>query len=338
MSLSSSNNAKLLIRGISDFLKWVDYSGETFSVISQIDEEVQKLIEWSKILDKNEIRRNYITFRGQLLRAIREWNISSFSDVSSFLVKFWNSDTPRSIQEQNVISEELDQNFWNKTAIEKPQHWVVYRWGTARKLLREYLDIDPSDADENTDIDVFIGPALDVNDIRESLSCDAEWITQLDDISEQALSDKCKLVDLSMNQVLVTADRIYYTEKARKALETWICELIEEPESLFWKKQHTNSLGFTIFTNTKIYRALSMLVRGKADKITVRKDNISAENADAIGGMDRYIIIILKKIISEGSTETVADMESLSLMMYRYADLLVQMWYLTFPRFFCKKG
>lgn len=321
--------AKELIKSIWIFMKSdVDYAESTLNIISKIDREVRRLIWESNISEHQQLEQDYIDFRRQLLSAMREEKIQSFSDVSSFLVKFWTSEIPKSIQEQNVLSVKLDDDFWEKSFAEKPIDGVVYRWGTARKILREYLDIEPNTADDNTDIDVFVWPWKKVDDVIEYFSCDAEWVTKLDNISEQALLDKCKLVDLSMNQVLVTADRIYYTEKTELALKTWNCELLEEPDSLFWKKQHTSNLGHTVFTNTKIYRVLSMIVRGKIDNVSVRIDNISSENADAIGWMDKYIMIVFKKIIAEASNEEGLDINKLSLMIYRYTDLLVQMWYI----------
>lgn len=325
MFLSQIERSKNFIDEVKQVVSNIDIDAPVVWYISNVDAEIRKLIANSWIDDSSVLEREYMSFRRKLLWAMRIGKIESFSDVSSFLVDFWASPIPESLESQTVEIAGIDEDFWKNSLVEAPPEWVIYRWWTARKVLREYLGLEIHSADTNTDIDAFIWPDEDIDKVRRYFSCDAEWLTRLSDISDSTLIQRCKHVDLGMNQVIVSANTIYYTSKSEIALRTGISEVLEEPDNLFWVKQYKDESWRVIFTNQKLYRVLSMLVRWKLQAVKVRTDNIAFENRDAIGWMEKYLIITLKKIISEAWD----DDEYLQLMMYRYSDLLLQMWYIS---------
>jgi hypothetical protein len=315
---------KKLVDWVREVLKNIDYSQPVDLYLLEVDKKIRALIQDSWIKNGEALEEEYKTFRRQLLAWIRDGDIRSFGDVSSFLAGFWMWEFPESLKIQEVIERELDEEFWNKSHIDQPLEWVIYRWGTARKILREYLWLQPNPADDGTDIDVYLSPELNVDNIRELLQCDAEGITQLDDFTNETIHQKCRHVDLWMNQILVTKDTIYYTKKSEDAARDGVTDILVEPDNLFGVKQYIDESWRVVFTNQKLYRVLSMLVRGKIKWVKIRQDNISSENADAIWWMDKYIIIVFKKILNE----TKGDLKNTAIMMYRYAGLLVRMWYI----------
>ncbi len=220
----------------------------------------------------------------------------------------------------HLIEEKLNSKFRtyiNEYNIAKPlNNTHLYRWWVARFLARMHFgyELNKQDVDYSlADKDMIIQKPFSVEDLGNMYDTTPRWIKWLPIVNITSLKNEMQYVDLSINQVFVWRDTIYYTPQAKLDLFSHVARIVAQWADLYHTYEYSKNWS-TIHGKNPLRRAFKFLIEDKVNGLEIMNHNIDKSNIASMD-MDNEFLVLIRSIMGR-------DLGQETLYIWRYWLLL----------------
>lgn len=312
----------------------------------EIIRKVNRKIVWAKELNfrlYQDIYRNFLWIPNKrlssyLLSELRNTIRSSGIDRSNFTqVKFFAETKAQEVidkidvvKERNsslkqmVISDE-DRARLSEFGIKKLRSWLWYRWWVARIIAMILLWHSPSPVQLETisdaDMVVIDNWTNTHKDIIEEFNADSNGIKYVKSFHTE---NQTMQVDLSMNQVFVTENWLYYSDWFLRYLNEDVCYLTDSGIDMYGIKSYIRN-GQEVFHPSRIERAFKFLIEWKVAWIELPRFYLNKANLDKLW-FRRPLVTLVRRCMTKQFNEQATE-KRLSFLR-NLASLLIKIGYI----------
>jgi hypothetical protein len=210
-------------------------------------------------------------------------------------------------------------------------HDIAYMGGTARVLARRILGIESNPLDLLKDLDTYYTPPITQGELitrfrlfyenhptASTPSFELEGIQWVPDFTPETLSSIFRGRDVTINQIVVTHNGLYITQKA-------IDDLTTQSVSIGWAVRDKYGVytiteasqdALPMYTARQVYRLAKVLIEGKAANMYIPEYGVLPANLSLFWG--RYWFLLLHRTLQ------VKDLNVRSIRIARYIEFLRQ--------------
>ena len=173
---------------------------------------------------------------------------------------------------------------------------VALRGGAARLALKMYAGVSIDKEIPLNDIDIVTTDPTSAERYGIDLAGAQIVHGNLEECVKRAIAN----VDCSMNEVAILNGSLVFSEQALEDAKTGTIRIRVKNDPLFGSEGVRYPRGEVYMNRTGFYRTLSLLLRGKGERILVSKENIERE----IPTLGRYwLTLLFVKILRVGDSE-----------------------------------
>lgn len=241
---------------------------------------------------------------------IRKWvnyaqshNILDTTDpftIRFHLAQFAQNEFGREMPQTSVLTAPLDDVKVDSTSFADvlskstspdilAEQGVAVIGGAARVALKMKLGLPIETELPLNDVDVIARVSADPSSIAKKYGLDLAGTKVVDAEMSDAINAYMTNVDCTVNQVAVWDGKLHYTKEAEQDLVAGNIRLLCKDDPLFGAEGFVTPSGETYITRAGFYRGLSLLLRGKGDRLVVSRENIEAEKKN----IGRYWLVLL---------------------------------------------
>lgn len=136
------------------------------------------------------------------------------------------------------------------------------------------------------DVDIILNKSAVTGDSR--FTADLAGTRIVNDI-QQDMQELLQNIDCTFNQSLIHEGKLYFTQEALNDAREGIVRFTDKEDALFGAEVEVLPDGKKYINRKGLYRAFAFLLRGKAEKFPIHKDNLASE----IPHMGRYWVVLL---------------------------------------------
>lgn len=193
-------------------------------------------------------------------------------------------------EKQAILSEHLSRKV-DVSILRDPN--VSLRGGVARLALKLYAGVPVESELPLSDVDIITTDAQSATRYGVDLAGAQIVHGDLVECTLRAIPS----VDCTVNQVALVGEQLVFTQEAFEDVQTGTIRILAKNDPLFGTEGMRYPNGEVYLNRTGFYRALSLLLRGKGDRILVSKENIERE----IPTLGRYwLTLLFVKILRVG--------------------------------------
>lgn len=201
---------------------------------------------------------------------------------------------------------------------------VAYRGWIARVIARHIMGvpIPPGDIATCSDRDIYVEKGIDSGLVESIFAADPLWIRYVDDLNESAIHRSLCDCDLTLNQIIATKNRIFYSAAADEALHNHVGKLVPLWSDFFGARSYTIR-DATVFSWKQLRRGIKFLVEDKIEALELPSHNVELGNLSVIG-IEKHIMLLYRYLCNKytNSNERMQFVARLESLLHGFEILL----------------
>lgn len=197
-----------------------------------------------------------------------------------------------------------------------PDKTAAYIWGKARIIGKYILDLPITEYDLTDDTDMLLDSSVNRAEIAEIYACDTKGLKHISPFDKQAITKTLQEVDCSLNQLIVTNDKIFITPQCEDSLRYGKIYPWTQTRDLYGKYVYETLIG-KIYTGKMLRRMIKPLTDARAKTFEIPRHNLEIRNLESIEFW-RNILAHIRNYLEKPDKKQIGT-------YYRLAHILKQM-------------